>query len=364
MPKLEVKCEVSLWEGIVLTTQADTEYRPLQWMLKSGSTVSVQMEVPEEAKRHYAENSSIPNYYVNTKVAKLLIELKLAGVSDLDLKRLRGENQSEGTLQAHFESPSGPVDIKFQAAKELGLRIAKDIWEGANSVIRIIRINYGQYWLEPLSTHAIDPQPVLEQVKAKWKRGNEWVPLVVGPCVVDLGDVRIGASRQYLEIADWNAIGAALARGEPLADAYALISDANQRYEDGDEHIAALHLNSAMEAAVEQFLRSQLLSKIPAASLNNVLRENYDRLLNNWVLPLSDELNLNLRDNEWPSIKKIQELRREAGHPQLNTGIAALTQADWSSLVKDAKSAISKLLGIPMPKSPHLMTSELHAGIG
>ena len=119
-----------------------------------------------------------------------------------------------------------------------------------------------------------------------------------------------------------------------------------------------------MESAVERFIEDQLGPKVPQVSLKNVLKENYDRLLNNWVLPLSDELNLDLRNHEWASIKRIQELRRESGHPTVNTGIATLDKIEWFRLVKDATSAISKLTGTVPPKSPHPMWAALQSGTG
>lgn len=181
--------------------------------------------------------------------------------------------------------------------------------------------------------------------------------------VVYITGAFIGGKRQYFEVTDWEMIRGALARGEAPSEAYSLVSDAKQRFEDGDEHIAVLHLNSAMEAAVGQFIRDQVGPKIPAPSLEKILRDSYDRQLTNWVLPLSDELNLDLRNKEWTSIRKIQDLRRESGHPQVVSGIATLTDAHWTVLVNDAISAIAKLTGTPQPKSPRPMAGELQAGI-
>lgn len=363
MAELEIRCEVSLWEPIVLATQDNTDYQPLQWTLKSGNGVVVRMDVAEEtAKNHYAEHSSPPNYFVNTPVHKLFLSLKVAEVSDLDLSRLLGKNTSEKTFHAHFESSSGPVDFDYQSAEDLGRRIVKDILEAANTLIRFIRINYGQHWLEPLHPNEPDPQTFLDNVKAHWLKDKVWIPLVVNPHVAYITGAFIGGKRQYFEVADWETIRGALTRGEAPSEAYSLVSDAKQRFENGDEHIAVLHLNSAMETAVSHFIRDQVGTKIPAPSLEKILRDGYDRQLTNWVLPLSDELNLDLRNKEWTNIKKIQDLRRESGHPQVVRGIATLTDADWTVLVNDAISAIAKLTGTPQPKSPRPMAGEMQAG--
>ena len=79
-------------------------------------------------------------------------------------------------------------------------------------------------------------------------------------------------------------------------------------------------------------------------------------------LPLSEQLNLDLRNGEWVSIKKLQDLRRESGHPDVVRGIDAMNDAEWFKLVKDATSAIAKLTAISPPKAPHAMYAELQSG--
>src|ERR1700747_943894 len=286
MAELEIRCEVSLWEGIVLATQADANYQPLQWTLSSGTSATVSIQVVEAARREYAKHSSQPNYFVNTKVEKLSIALKAPDVADLDISRLLGTNTSEKTYHAHFEGASGPLDFDYQSAEDLGRRVVRDVLEAANKVIRFIRINYGQHWLEliPSQPH---PQNYLDTVKAKWLKDGTWTPLVTAPHVVSIPGGFLDGAGLYLKISDWNTIQTALVRGEAPSESYALVSDAKARFEEGDKHIAVLFLNSAMEAAVAKFIETQLGPKIPPASLKNVLKENYDRLLNNWVLPFS-----------------------------------------------------------------------------
>ena len=94
---------VPLAEPIVLATQADTRYAPIQWKLSSGDQVVIRMDAPEAgAKAHYAAHSSTPNYFVNTRVEKLVAVLTVANVSAVDLSRLLGTNTSEETFHAHF----------------------------------------------------------------------------------------------------------------------------------------------------------------------------------------------------------------------------------------------------------------------
>ena len=80
------------------------------------------------------------------------------------------------------------------------------------------------------------------------------------------------------------------------------------------------------------------------------------------MLPLDRSLGLGLELNEWKSIKKIQGLRKEAGHPTLLNEIAKLTRTDFQILVRDAASAVAKLSGLTMPKMPPLMDADVAGG--
>ena len=105
MAEIEVHCEVPLAEPIVLATQADTHYAPIQWKLSSGDQVVIRMDAPEAAaKAHWAGHSSTPNYFVNTRVEKVVAVLTVANVSAIDISRLLGTNSSEETFHAHFET--------------------------------------------------------------------------------------------------------------------------------------------------------------------------------------------------------------------------------------------------------------------
>jgi hypothetical protein len=121
-------------------------------------------------------------------------------------------------------------------------------------------------------------------------------------------------------------------------------------------------MNSALEWAVQSFLRDSLGSKIPSKSLEELLKQTHGRLLDYWVLPLVRDIGLGLEHSEWPSIKKIQDLRREAGHPTLSNEIPNLTDASFEKFVRDSISAVAKLTRLPMPKVPPRMTGVLSGG--
>jgi hypothetical protein len=126
--------------------------------------------------------------------------------------------------------------------------------------------------------------------------------------------------------------------------------------------VAIIGINSALEWAVQRFLRDRLGPKIPSKSLEELLKQSHGRLLDDWVLPLDREISLGFQSHEWPSIKRVQELRREAGHPAVSTGIKNLTDAEFQRLVRDAISAVAKLTGLPTPKMPPPMIGVLSGG--
>ena len=359
MATVEVRCRAKLSEPIVLASQQDTFYPPLRWTLSNGDNASVEMEVPEETIRAHQDPSKT-NWFINTKVDVIRVWIELHDVEDNDTDRLYLRHASAKTYKAHFQTASGPVDQSYQEALAFGQRVGREILEGLNLVLRFVRVNYGQHWIQLVSgDEAV--QNFLDSVRAEWREGsNPWSRLLVSPPVVSVGPVFAGSGNLYLETADWDAVQKAIAANEMPADGFALISEARERYEQGDRQVAIINLNSALEWAVERFLRQQLGPRIPPESLDKLLEQTHGRLLSDWVLPLSRSLGLALDNNEWPNIRKIQQLRREAGHPTVRVGIDALYAPEFWKLVKDATSAMVKMTGLPKPKAPPPMTATVH----
>jgi hypothetical protein len=323
------------------------------------------MEVPEQQLRHsYQEHSSKGNWYVNSRADLLKVSVRVEGVSADDLDRLYVRHASACTFKAHFETNSGPLDQTYQEALELGRRVVKEIREPVNLVLRFIRDNYGQHWLRLLSDDDEEQlQNFLDDVRAEWREDtNPWKRLLVTPRVIAIRGVYLRAANLYLEIVDWEAIQQAVVRNERPSDGFTLLSDSRERYYQGDTRVAIIHLNSALEWAVQRFLHDQLGSKIPSKSLEELLKQSHGRLLDDWVLPLDRDLGLGLEQNEWPSVKRIQKLRREAGHPTLVSEINNLTNMDFHWLAKHATSAVAKLSGQTVPKTPPPMDAIIAGG--
>jgi hypothetical protein len=171
---IEVRCEVSLSGGeIVLATQQDTLYPPIQWQLTSGDTVSVEMEVRDKGiKLDYQKHASKGNWYVNSKVETLRVSAKLGDVSADDLDRLYVRHSSRSFV-GRFKTNSGAtLDQHYQEARGLGQRAVKGIREGANRVLRFVRDNYGQHWVRLLSDDEKPIQNFLDEVKAEWREAR------------------------------------------------------------------------------------------------------------------------------------------------------------------------------------------------
>ncbi len=365
MATIEVRCNVKLPKAIVLATRQDAFYGAICWTLSNGDTVAVEMDIPEdEIRRSYQQHSSRGDWWVNSRVEDLRISIRLENVSADDLDRLYARHTSERTWVAHFETSAGVgLDQSYQEAPELGRRVVAEIRETVNLILRFVRDNYGQHWLRLLSQDEKSLQNFLDDVRAEWREAtNPWRRLLIAVLVTSIGSVYLGVMRLYLEVGDWHTIQQAVARKEEPSSVFALLSDSRERYYQGEPRIAIIYLNSALEWAVQRFLRDQLSSKIPSEALEKVLSQTHARLLADWVLPLDRTIALGLEHKEWPSIKKIQKLRGEAGHPAKSNEISTLTILDFEKLVRDASTAIAKLSGLVAPKIPPPMVGILAGG--
>ncbi|PYX25679.1 MAG: hypothetical protein DMG82_04170 [Acidobacteria bacterium] len=222
MATIEVRCTIKLPDPVVLACQKDTSYPPIQWQLANGDTVSIEMEVPEDQiKSQYRMHSSKGNWFVNSKVRAVALSLVLHNVSNDDVERLHARHATAKTLRARFKTDSGPLDLDYQEAPELGQRIVCEIVESINLVLRFIRDNYGQHWLSLISADEEKPQNFLNEVRAEWREAaNPWQQLLLKPPIVAIGPVYVGAWNRYLETSDWKAIQQMITRNEGPPDAF------------------------------------------------------------------------------------------------------------------------------------------------
>jgi hypothetical protein len=174
MATIEVKATVPLQEAIILATQEELEYSELEMQTASGP-VWIGLAVPKDlAQRMWESREQWKNYWVNTKVEKLLIRLIVADISEEEMMRLEGRHPQA----AWYTSSIG----KYQEAEELGERIRTIIVNSCNSLLRWLQTKYGQFWLKRFSLEE-PAQNFLTKVRAEWRvpTAGVWMPLNTYP---------------------------------------------------------------------------------------------------------------------------------------------------------------------------------------
>lgn len=351
MPTIEVRAQVELGEPIVLSTQDNASFPPMRWQLSTGDRVEVTMDVSHEelAEKYRKCAADGGNWFVNSRVETLTVLLELTDVAADDLDRLYGRHPSASRYVVYDETPK--KNVECQEAKELGVRVSGAIREAVNTILRLLRNSYGQYWLHLLEDNEA-AQNFLNAVHAAWREGEQpWTRLFIGPIEFQGGLFVFGGHDQYLEIKDWRQMQEAITDAETPLEGYVLLSDAKVKFYQGDIQTAVIHLHAALEWTVQFFLSTQLAGKIPEKSLREMQRQSYGRLLNDWVKPLARDRGLDLTD-AWESIRRIQKLRNDASHPTVEAGLAQLTSQEFTKLARHASAAVSTLIGLKSPKTP------------
>jgi hypothetical protein len=126
--------------------------------------------------------------------------------------------------------------------------------------------------------------------------------------------------------------------------------------------MAVTQLNAALEWAAQEFVFAQVGGSVPDPTLKAILKQSYDRLLSDWVLPLADQAGIDLRPKDWPQMKKIKELRNMVLHP--GKPLPPIDRQTFTQLRVAAARAASRLLGTAVSKTPPYMTVDEAAGTG
>lgn len=355
MPSVEIRCKVPLAESIILATQGEWAYPLISWRLASGTEATMELNVPsDEIQSMWNDREDRPDWWVNTRVDHLALQLVLKDVAEDTLLRLSGRHPTAETFVGNR--------VVRQHAEEFGRRVRDEVIAAVNSVVRVIRDSSGQYWLDNVEPDD-SLQHFLNRIGAQWRVGTSpWEELCAEPFAIVMKGAVIGAADQYLTLEEWREVERALQGDSLTVVADSLLAEARTRFDARDTQLAVIHLNSALEWTVHRFLESQLAPAVPEESIRILLRQAHGRLLNEWVLPLIRQGGLNLETIEWDAIKRIQKLRAEAGHPTLGTEVAALSHGEFEHLTRLAASSIAKLLGKPAPKAPPRLYAHAAAG--
>jgi len=355
MADLLFRARVGLAESIVVATQDVLGFEAFT-LRTPNAEVRLLLEVDDEtANRMWVQRpASQKNYWVNTSVDALRIEGVLSRVEDDDLQRLRMEHPSARRFHSGGK--------ERQEAEELGRSVAELIAASCNRLLSVIEADFGQYWLRPV---AVDrpAQNSLCDWKAEWRLSEEddWEPLWTTPCG-HWGRAYIGVADQYFTRKDAERTIRVLAGSTHELTAYSLVSEARRRWHEGDRKVAILHLNSAIEWSTQEYLRRRLMDQLPEETLEVVLRQAHGRLLDEWVLPISRRDALEIENKEWPAIKRVQALRREAGHPNVTVGLGAVEDTEFQRLCHFAIAFTAKVLGTEVAKEPPYLEATAAAG--
>lgn len=361
MPSVEFRCSIELDEGVVLSTQEDVSYAPIEWTLDNSTRMSVALTVPEEEMRQRWEaNHDKERWWVVKKVCQLTVHATIPDVTEEDLARLEGRHPTAESFVEYV--PGG--NQTFQEASNLGSRVADDVCTAANAVLNHIRGTCGQYWVRGISdSHT--PANLLYEINAEWKKYDEdWRPFCCAPQTINLGNMVLGATDRYLQVADWEEIAHRIqSKVDAPFQGVSLLADAAEKYWDGDHSLALIHLNAALEWAATEFVSDKLRAVIPDTSLKFVVGQSYAQLLENWVLPLVRQFCPDLEGAPWEQIQRIRKLRREAAHPQAGKGGPQLVdQKEFMNLLKTAALAVGTFTGERQPKTPPFYVGESGAG--
>lgn len=354
MKELSFTASVELDQPIVVATQAEPTF-PEFHVTTSTARLTLSLDVDVDlAKQLWEHGSQEPNYWVNACVGKLHVAGTFSELREDQWASLHGHHPTArrftGNGQEHQEVP------------DLGEALTTAIADGCNHLIAMFSADFGQYWLRPVGVE----QPVQNTLcrwGARWRdESGIWHPLWTAPRG-SWGRVHLGVADQYLSMHDAELVAQRLREGKSHTVGYALLSEGKRRWDEGDRRVAIVHVSSAVEWAVQGFLESYLTDLIPEATLGAILRQAHGRLLDDWVLPISRSLELGLEGPIWESIKKVQRLRREAGHPSVDEGLADLTHSDFVLMCDYLIVAISNLVGCDPAKGPPYLEGSAAAGL-
>lgn len=316
--RFEIRGVVQLEKPLVLATSGRPNFPALQ-VHANGVTVRVALDLSPDKiqaldaqwRGHQPEDAT--EFWLNTPVDCIHVCAELAELPEDDRLRLEGRHPTAQRTMIHSQT--------YQEATALGARIGTAMAEVLTDLVRILRSEFGQYWLRPVP---LTPDPVFgwgpafAAIRAEWRIGNkEWRPFrPSNPNGITI-TTTLNAWNQYLSPADWGRVCAEWDQLNPPNVAFALLFEARESYANGELQLAVIHLSSALDWTVQRFLQDSLAHVIPEQSLQTILKQSYSRVLGEWVRPLADQKGLNLEQGDWSLIRRLQELRRTAAHPAL-----------------------------------------------
>jgi hypothetical protein len=355
MADLRFRATVRLTERVIVATRDIIEFEPFTLKTAKGE-VRLRLNVHKETANILWERRppGQKNYWVNTSVHELRIEGVLYGIEDDDLQRLRMEHPTASRFHGGGK--------ERQEAKELGQSVAELIASGCNRLLSVLESDFGQYWLRQVTIDQLTQNSLCDwNVEWRLTESDNWEAFWTAPRG-NWGRAHVGVADRYFTHEDAERTSRILAEARHNLTAYSLISEAKRKWHEGDKKVATLHLNSAIEWSTQEYLRRRLANHLPDDTLEAVLKQMHGRLLDEWVLPMSRRDGLDIENNEWQGIKRVQTLRREAGHPSVTVGLSLVEEAEFLKLCHSAILFTAKVLGIETAKEPPYLEGSAAAG--
>lgn len=161
----------------------------------------------------------------------------------------------------------------------LGKRVVKLIHGPLARFIDILRKNYGQYWIRPLekwdsrreSLGRYCSSPLRLGLQWSIDGGQTWAPFMPNEPTVHLTLTMLmdRSYREYLTEADWQELAKAFREGYQPPLAAHLISQAHQLLDQGNLKHAFIEGVTALEVALDEFMRQKLNDDFVADSVQS-----------------------------------------------------------------------------------------------
>jgi hypothetical protein len=183
----------------------------------------------------------------------LLGRLTLQQIDRDDLDRVR---KGTNLYEEHQKSGESLKEVDFY--EEFGKRVAKLLAPPLARFFKLIRHNYGQYWVRDFRAN-VEPAYFFNVVRAEWfdEETNTWRRF--RPTIGRL-DLVVSQPRwdQFLTQEDWSALADVLKREREPDPAMEILSRANRFLDEEDVATSLVESITSLEMAIERFVANRL----------------------------------------------------------------------------------------------------------
>jgi hypothetical protein len=267
----------------------------------------------------------------------LIGELKLAGISS-------------ATVTALKASKDDATSAETPPYVQLGKRVVKYVQPLLSQFLRVLRDQYGQYWLrslEPWNSQDESLGSYCRQLRLKWfdeqqQQWNEFVPTPEKVRLTIVSDLR--KFKQFLTAEDWGKLRNGGAR-QTLPIGAELLARAARLLHEGEHRLAFVEASSAVETVVTERLKPPTTLKHTAAALQSFVDSANTRALVASVMRLSG-----YDDADTEIVLSVVDLRNKVVHDGYSPG------KDDVRVLVSALPLVARLLNLEPYKNPEMVT--------